>query len=77
MTARKGFSDRAADAAMAFLTALLQNDDVKEELRLKAAGMILERTVPKTAAAKPETAPGAAGAPVTVRFEGDLERWSR
>lgn len=75
MMAKSGFSARAAQQAMEFLTRLLEDDEVKEETRLKAAGMILERTVPKTAAAKPAESKPAA--PAAVKFEGDLERWSR
>ena len=76
MTARPGFGAKAAQQAMAFLTSLLENDEVKEETRLKAAGMILERTVPKTTAAcKP--ADGKSVAPAAVKFGGELETWSR
>lgn len=75
MTARSGFSAKAARQAMEFLTRLLEDDEVKEETRLKAAGMILDRTVPKTAANKP--AGEREAAPAAVKFEGDLERWSR
>lgn len=74
MMAKSGFSARAAQQAMEFLTRLLEDDEVKEETRLKAAGMILERTVPKTAAKPAESKPAA---PAAVKFEGDLERWSR
>ena len=38
MTAKPGFGAKAAQQAMAFLTSLLENDEVKEETRLKAAG---------------------------------------
>ena len=37
MTAKPGFGAKAAQQAMAFLTSLLENDEVKEETRLKAA----------------------------------------
>lgn len=59
---------------MAYLTSLLENDEVKEETRLKAAGMILDRAVPKATAGKP--ADGKIPAPAAVKFEGELERWS-
>lgn len=75
MTAKPGFGAKAAQQAMAFLTSLLENDEVKEETRLKAAGMILDRTVPKTTSGKPAEAKESA--PAAVKFEGELETWSR
>lgn len=75
MTAKSGFSAKAAQQAMAFLTSLLENDEVKEETRLKAAGMILDRTVPKSAANKPGEAMPAK--PAAVKFEGELAQWSK
>lgn len=58
-------------AAVEVLVSLMQDDGVKPELRLKAAESILDRASGK--GALPEGGEGMA----TVRFEGELEGWSR
>lgn len=62
---------RETPQAIAFLTALMQDEGQKPELRMKAAESILDRACGKGAAST------ASGGEVSVRFEGVLDDWSR
>ena len=81
--AKKGDAEREAAAeikalllrqtpqAIAVLTALMQDEGQKPELRMKAAESILDRACGKGGG-------GTAGTgEVSVRFEGVLDEWSR
>ena len=57
--------------AVAFLVSLMQDEKQKPELRMKAAESILDRACGKAGAVSAE------GGEVRVRFEGELEEWSR
>ncbi len=70
--ARALFYRYAADAA-GVLYELMQEKDLKPELRLKVAEAILDRVCAKPGG----STAGGNDAPVTVRFEGVLEEWSR
>ena len=59
-------------AAVGVIVALMQNEELKPELRLKAAESILDRLSGKASLA--EAGEGTGG---VSRFEGDLEEWSR
>ena len=58
--------------AVRVIVALMQNEELKPELRLKAAESILDRLSGKASLA--EAGGGAEGA---IKFEGELEEWSR
>lgn len=58
--------------AVRVILSLMQDEGVKPELRLKAAESILDRISGKNALA--EQGDGAGGA---IKFEGELEEWSR
>jgi hypothetical protein len=70
----KALLEKCAIDAVRVLVSLMQDEGQKSELRMKAAESILDRVCGKA---------GNAGAtsgvqiPDTVRFEGDLEEWSR
>lgn len=59
-------------AAVRVIVALMQNEELKPELRLKAAESILDRLSGKASLA--EAGGGTEGA---IKFEGELEEWSR
>ena len=59
-------------AAVGVIVALMQNEELKPELRLKAAESILDRLSGKASLA--EAGGGTGG---VIRFEGELEEWSR
>lgn len=58
--------------AVRVIVALMQNEELKPELRLKAAESILDRLSGKASLA--EASGGVEGA---IKFEGELEEWSR
>ncbi len=58
--------------AVRVILSLMQDEGVKPELRLKAAESILDRLSGKSALA--EQGGAASG---TIKFEGELEEWSR
>lgn len=68
---REQLSSRAEDA-MEVLLSLMQDETQKPELRMKAAESVLDRVLGKGAAGETKQ-----DAPVTLRFEGVLEEWSR
>ena len=70
---RKQLGRSAADA-VAVLVTLMRDTTQKPELRMKAAESILDRVCGK--AGSTTAAPGE-GIPESVRFEGELEEWSR
>ncbi len=59
-------------AAVQVIVSLMQDSEVKPELRLKAAESILDRLSGRGSLAEPDTKAGGA-----IRFEGVLEEWSR
>ena len=63
----------AGAAAVAVIVSLMNDTQNKPELRLKAAESILDRALGKTAAFTPDTGEGSG----VIRFEGELEKWSR
>ena len=63
-----------APEAVAFLVAVMRDEEQKPELRMKAAESVLDRACGKATAAVTEQA---AAPPVTVTFEGVLEEWSQ
>ena len=63
---------RQTPQAIAFLTALMQDEGQKPELRMKAAESILDRACGKGSAVSAGN-----GGEVSVRFEGVLDEWSR
>ena len=70
---RKLLGKSAADA-VAVLIMLMQDSSQKSELRMKAAESILDRVCGK--AGSTGSVPSEA-IPDCVRFEGELEEWSR
>ncbi len=65
---------KSAAEAVAVLLALMRDPSQKAELRMKAAESILDRVCGK--AGSVASAPGES-IPDCVRFEGELEEWSR
>ena len=63
----------AGAAAVTVILALMNDSENKPELRLKAAESILDRALGKTAAFTPDTGEESG----VIRFEGELEKWSR
>ena len=63
---------KRAEAAVELLLSLMQNEELKPEIRMKAAESILDRACGKGVAAEVK-----AEGVQTVRFEGVLEEWSR
>ena len=63
---------KRAEAAVELLLSLMQNEELKPEIRMKAAESILDRACGKGAVGEPK-----AEGVQTVRFEGVLEEWSR
>ena len=61
-----------APQAVSVLVALMLDTDQKPELRMKAAESILDRLCGKSGL--PAQGEGSGGA---IRFEGELEEWSR
>ncbi|MBR2010781.1 MAG: hypothetical protein IKA06_03435 [Clostridia bacterium] len=59
-------------AAVEVIVSLMQDSDLKPELRLKAAESILDRIGGKNGSLE-----GSGEGAGTVRFEGVLEEWSR
>ncbi len=59
-------------AAVGVIVALMQNEELKPELRLKAAESILDRLSGKASIAEAGSATGG-----VIKFEGELEEWSR
>ena len=70
---REQLSARAEDA-MAVLISLMQDESQKPELRMKAAEGILDRVCGKAGSAASSVGEGI---PDSIRFEGELEEWSR
>ena len=66
---------RQTPQAIAFLTALMQDEGQKPELRMKAAESILDRVCGKASAA--HHAAQEEKSPTLITFEGVLEEWSR
>ena len=65
---------RSAAEAVAVLVSLMRDEGQKPELRMKAAESILDRVCGKAGS----TVSGVSdGIPESVRFEGELEEWSR
>lgn len=62
---------RSGAAAVEVIVSLMQNEELKPELRLKAAESILDRISGKNALE------GGGDAQGTIAFEGVLEEWSR
>jgi hypothetical protein len=62
-----------AETAVAVLLSLMQNEEYKPELRMKAAESILDRVLGKGTATGEDKQEGAQ----LLRFEGVLEEWSR
>ena len=62
-----------APEAVAFLVEIMRDEAPKPELGMKAAESILDRALGKTAAFTPDTGEGSG----VIRFEGELEKWSR
>ena len=65
---------KSAAEAVAVLVALMRDTTQKAELRMKAAESILDRVCGKAGSTAPS---GGEGIPDCVRFEGELEEWSR
>ena len=63
-----------AAAAVGVLVALMQDEEQKPELRMKAAESILDRVCGKAGSSKENSEPQGV---LAVRFEGVLEEWSR
>ena len=63
-----------AAEAVAVLVALMRDSTQKAELRMKAAESILDRVCGKAGSTVPS---GGEGVPDSIRFEGELEEWSR
>ena len=63
----------SAEAAVAVLLTLMQNEEYKPELRLKAAESILDRVLGKGGVTGEDKQEGAQ----LLKFEGVLEEWSR
>ena len=66
---------REVPQAIAYLSSLVCDEGQKPELRMKAAESILDRVCGKPATTAPTGA--ATRGEVAVRFEGELEEWSR
>ena len=62
----------AGATAVAVIVSLMNDSENKPELRLKAAESILDRACGKTALSLFDGGEGGA-----IRFEGELEAWSR
>ena len=65
---------RSAAEAVAVLVSLMRDEGQKSELRMKAAESILDRVCGKAGSAVSSVSDGI---PESVRFEGELEEWSR
>ena len=65
---------KSAAEAVAVLVALMRDTTQKAELRMKAAESILDRVCGKAGSTVPSSTEGI---PDSVRFEGELEEWSR
>ena len=65
---------KSAAEAVAVLVCLMRDEGQKAELRMKAAESILDRVCGK--AGNTVSSVGE-GIPESVRFEGELEEWSR
>ena len=70
---RKLLGKSAAEAVTVLLT-LMRDEGQKAELRMKAAESILDRVCGKAGSV---TNVATEGIPDSVRFEGELEEWSR
>lgn len=70
---RKLLGKSAAEAVEVLVT-LMRDTSQKAELRMKAAESILDRVCGKAGST---TGAPAEGIPESVRFEGELEEWSR
>jgi hypothetical protein len=66
---------REVPQAIALLSSIVCDEGQKPELRMKAAESILDRVCGKPSSAAPAGA--ALEGEIAVRFEGDLEEWSR
>ena len=66
--------DERGFEAIAFLLEVMHDENVKTELRVKAAESILDRAYGKCHATSGSTAPVVQA---DVRFEGVLEEWSQ
>lgn len=65
---------KSATEAVAVLISLMRDEGQKPELRMKAAESILDRVCGKAGS---QTSGSSEGIPESVRFEGELEEWSR
>ncbi len=65
---------KSAAEAVAVLVALMRDEGQKPELRMKAAESILDRVCGKAGSTASSSADSI---PDCVRFEGELEEWSR
>ena len=65
---------KSAEEAVAVLVGLMLDENQKPELRIKAAENILDRVCGKAGSTAPT---GGESVPECVRFEGELEEWSR
>ena len=65
---------KSAAEAVAVLVALMRDTTQKAELRMKAAESILDRVCGKAGSAASSVGEGI---PDSIRFEGELEEWSR
>ena len=65
---------KSAAEAVAVLVALMRDTSQKAELRMKAAESILDRVCGKAGST---TTSSGEGIPDSIRFEGELEEWSR
>ena len=61
--------------AIALLSRIISDEEQKPELRMKAAESILDRVCGKPGTASATTTTGREE--LAVRFEGELEQWSR
>ena len=66
--------NKSAAQAVAVLVGLMQDAAQKPELRMKAAESILDRVCGKAGST---VSSGSEGIPDSIRFEGELEEWSR
>ena len=68
---------RESPQAVAFLVQLMCDEEQKVELRMKAAESILDRACGKPSSSPASVGGGGTGGEISVRFEGELEEWSR
>ena len=71
---RRLLAERVPEA-VSFLLQIMNDEQQKTELRMKAAESILDRACGKASTAQP--CEESATAPIAITFEGVLEEWSR